>query len=353
MGLPNIFISFKTAGTTAIVRGQRGTVALILKDSVHLGATVLTDPTDIPTNFSTYNLEQINLAYKGGVQVPKKLIIYVQPVASTNYTEGEKYLEGTKFDYVAIPSITSADALLVATWIKNLRDNKDIKSKAVLPIVSGDHEGVINYATNSTIVGTETYTATDYCGRIAGVLAGTPLQMSATYAVLTEVTDCPHLTTDEFNAQIALGQLLLINDGSKVKIARGVNSLQTTTLTKGDSFKKIKVVDIMDQINSDIKTTANDTYIGKVPNTYDNKILLISAILGYFDGLVTDQLVEKNPIICIDVVAQTAYLKSNGVDVSVLTEQQIKEANTGDNVFIGGTIKIIDAMENIQLNISM
>jgi len=190
IGLPNIFISFKTAGITAITRGQRGIVALILKDALHNGVNVYTDPTDVPQDFSAYNLNQINLAWMGGVQTPLSVIVYVQPTSSTDYIEAETYLEATKWDYLAVPGITGADALLVSTWIKSLRDNKDIKVKAVLPITAGDHEGIINFATDSIIVGATTYTAKDYCSRIAGIIAGTPLQMSSTYAVLSEVTDC-------------------------------------------------------------------------------------------------------------------------------------------------------------------
>jgi hypothetical protein len=144
-----------------------------------------------------------------------------------------------------------------------------------------------------------------------------------------------------------------MNDGQKVKIARAVNSLQTTTTTKGDSFKKIKIVDITDQIHDDIKSTANDSYVGKVPNTYDNKCLLITAIRGYFDGLISAQLVEENYSLELDMIAQKEYLTSNGVDISQLSEQDIKEYNTDDNVFLGGAIKVIDAMEDISLNIAM
>lgn len=353
IGLPNIFINFKTAGTTAITRGQRGVVALVLKDSVHKGANIYSAPSEIPQDFSAYNLNQINLAYRGGVKSPLKLIVFVQPEASTDYSEAETYLESSDWDYLAIPGITATDALTIATWVKALRDAKDIKVKAVLPNTAADHEGVINFATdNFTVSGTSTM-AKDYCSRIAGILAGTPLDMSATYAVLSEVSDCPHLTVEQYNTKIASGQLLLINDGAKVKIARAVNSLQTTTPTKSDSFKKIKVVDIIDQIHDDIKATANDSYVGKVPNNYDNKILLIAAIQGYLDSLVTSMLIDENPTVGIDVSAQKNYLEAMGVTVSSMADQDIKEYNTSDTVFLSSSIKVIDAMENIQLNVTI
>lgn len=50
--------------------------------------------------------------------------------------------------------------------------------------------------------------------------------------------------------------LSLCGDGEKVKVCRAVNSFVTTTGTKGESFKKIKVVDTMDMIKDDIRLTA-------------------------------------------------------------------------------------------------
>jgi hypothetical protein len=352
IGLPNIFIAFSTAGTTAIQRGERGIVALILKDAEHNGANVYTDPSQVPQDYSAYNLDQINKAWMGGVKPPIKVIVYVEATTATDYSAAESYLEGTKWDYLAVPGISSADATTMATWIKELRDSKNKKVKAVLPNTLGDHEGIINFATDNIVVGTTTYHTADYCARIAGILAGTPLQMSATYEVLSEVTDVPHLTTDQFNTQIGQGQLLLMNDGEKVKIARAVNSLQTTTATKNDSFKKIKIVDISDQIHDDITSTIADSYIGKVPNIYSNKVLLITAIKGYFNGLVTSQLIDSNPTLDIDMTAQKTYLQSQGIDLTTLNDQQIKEYNTGDNVFLAGTATPIDAMEDIALNIA-
>ncbi len=43
-------------------------------------------------------------------------------------------------------------------------------------------------------------------------------------------------------------------------------------------FQKIKIVDTLDIIHSDIRKVIIDDYIGKVTNSYDNKCLLIVAI---------------------------------------------------------------------------
>ena len=147
--------------------------------------------------------------------------------------------------------------------------------------------------------------------------------------------------------------------GEKVKIVRGVNSFVTTSESKGDSYKKIKLVEIMDLIRTDIRKTAEDNYIGKYSNSYDNKCLLTTAINGYFDTLVRDGILASGS--CeIDVPAQRAYLKTRGgtftvdgetIKVEDATELQIKMANTGSQVFLRCTISMLDALEDITISI--
>ncbi len=229
MGLPNINIIFKETGVSAIERGERGIVALILKDAAHNGLLHLNAVDEIPTDLSNYNQNQISLVFKGYEKPPLKVVAYILPGTATDYTEAQGALETIKWDYLAIPGITAADTANIVTWIKALRDNKSTKVKAVLPNAAADHEGVINFSTEDIMVGSTKYSAADYCSRIAGLLAGTPLNMSATYAPLTEVTDVPHLSKADFNSGIDAGKLMLMNDGEKIKIARAVNSLVTTT----------------------------------------------------------------------------------------------------------------------------
>ena len=60
---------------------------------------------------------------------------------------------------------------------------------------------------------------------------------------------------------------------------------------------------------------------------------------------------EGGSSVSIDLAAQEAYLKSTGVDTSKMTEQAIKEADTGSKVFLAASIKILDAIEDIDLTI--
>jgi len=356
MGLPDIEVKFKTLALSAIKRGSSGVISLIIKDTVPaINPIILTDVKDVVATLLTAdNQKQINLAFLGGVNIPTKVIIYVLPIVATDYLIAQTYLETIKWNYLAIPEILETETSAIATWIKGVRDNMDIDVKVVLPNMVGDHEGVIDFATDGVIVGAITYTAAEYCGRIAGILAGTPLTMSATYQVLSEVTDVPHHTKAEFDALIDAGKLVLMNDGEKVKIARAVNSLTTLTADKGADFQKIKIIDIMDLIHDDIKSTYNDDYVGKIPNDYDHKCILITAINAYLVGLENQTLLDKNKnSVGIDTVAQKLYLQGKKIDVTALTDLLIKQANTGALVMLAGATRPLDAMEDLALNLTL
>ena len=334
MGLPNILISFKTKASTAIKRGNRGTVAVLVIDEP-TGVTNLEDVTKVPATLTAENKAYVGRAFLGGQNAVKNVVLIV----SDTVANGLNVLETLKFDYVVGPhDISSLDATAVATFVKGLRDNKGIKVKAILPNTASDHEGIINFTSSDIVVGEETFTTAEYCSRIAGLLAGTPLQMSATYFTLPEVIDVPKFTKSELDAKVDAGQFVIFHDGEKVKVARAVNSLVTVGATKSEDYKSIKIVDIMDLIYSDVKRTCEDNYIGKFPNTYDNKVALIVAIQAYLEALRNEELLDESIATSVDIEAQRNYLKSIDVDVDIMNDQEVKEANTQTKVFIQSKI---------------
>lgn len=353
-GLPSINIRFKEEGITAIQRGNKGVVAMILRDTSETGTFTVTSPNEIPESLSDTNKEQILLAMIGYITPPRKIIVYVIGELD-EYTEAQNYLETVKFDYVVVPEIDALDTNDFASWVKAMRDTKKRRIKAVLPNTPADHEGVINFTTKDIVdLNGRTFTTAEYCSRIAGLIAGTPLTIASTFAPLPEVVDCEKATTDELDTAINNGELVLYNDGEKIKVARGVNSLVTMTQGKLESFKKIKIIDAMDLIHDDIKRTAEDNYLGKYSNSYDNKCLLIIAIKGYLQGLELDGVLESDTTeVAIDVNRQSAYLKSIGVETESMNELEIKKANTKDKVFLTASIQILDAIEEIELDISI
>lgn len=352
MGLPEILINFKTQGATAVERSARGIVALILKDDTGTFDTKIYKSVEEinAADWTDDNKDYIEKTFMG---TPSKVIVERIATADTDYSNGLARLKNKKWNYLAIPSIQDPQVSSIISWIKTERDTNRKTYKAVLPNAAADHEGIINFTTGDIKVNDKTYSASQYTGRIAGVLAGLPFTRSVTYYQLNEVESITESIDPD--ADIDSGKLILINDGTKIKIGRGVNSLTTTTTAKGEEFKKIKIVDAVDLVRDDIRDTFDGSYVGKITNSYDHKVLFLSAVNAYFEELerleVLDNAYDNKAK--IDVESQRTYLLSKGVDVDSLKHQEIKEYNTGSKVFASAKVKFLDAMEDLQMEIYM
>ena len=184
------------------------------------------------------------------------------------------------------------------------------------------------------------------------------MTISATYAPLAEVIDCDKHDLDENDEKVNKGQFFIWFDGEKFKMSRAMNSLVTTTQGKLEAYQTIKTVDIMDMMYDDIRQTCQDYYIGKYTNDYDNKCLLMSAIMGYFKELEQGRLLQKDySTIDINVEKVKNYQLEHGLytkeELADMTEQEIKQLDTKKQVFLTAKIKILDAMEDIDLPISI
>lgn len=379
LGMPDVIVSFEEAGIAAIERSKRGIAALILEEpkatiskllTDHIGTTseqikAISNPftvyttDDIPSELTEKNRDYIEKCLKGYVTTPYRVKVYLQESESeasgaNKWDASLKVLATDRFDYLAIPTIESDAVDTVSTWVKTNRENKHKKIKAVLPGCAADYEGIVNFSNKTIKTAAASYTPAEYCARVAGIICGTPMTISATYAPLPEVVDCDKYDLDENDEKVNKGEFFIWYDGTKYKMSRGVNSLVTTTQGKQEGYQTIKIVDVMDMIYDDIRTTAQDSYIGKYTNDYDNKCLLITAITGYLKQLEAERILQRDySKVEIDVEAVKNYQLSNGYytqeELAEMSDLEIKKLDTKKKVFLKGRIKILDAMEDIIL----
>lgn len=360
MGLPEISIYFKEKGIAAIGSAKRGIILLLLNDTSVQAVTKYTvfDNDDIPETLSEDNKKQIELALIGYQTTPYKIVVLAFPKTgkTADINAKLKAAEALKFTYLVYPDATTEENNTIATWIKAQRTQKDNKVKAVLYKTAADTEGVVNVTNEYFEVKNKKYTGQQYLSRIAGLICGTPATISCTFAPLPEVTGVEFVDRETLDRRIDAGEFVVFDDGEKIKVARGVNSFVTTVQDKGKSFKKIKLVELMDMVHDDIKKTAEDNYLGKYANSYDNRCLLITAINGYFLELEANSLAEKGKNNCsIDLEATKIYLLKNGrktkEELKQMKDIDIKYENIGDNVFLTAEMSLLDAIETIKLPI--
>ena len=96
-------------------------------------------------------------------------------------------------------------------------------------------------------------------------------------------------------------------------------------------------------------------YLGMYKNKYDNQALLISAILAYFATLERQDVLDPDyDNTCgVDTDAQKAAWEAAGTDTSEWTDAEARKKTFKSNVYLSGTVRILDAMEDLKFAINL
>ena len=354
LGLPTFSMIFSGKAASAIERSARAIVAIVLTDGTEGGKELniykKVDEVDFE-NWEEKNYNYLKLVFAGA---PSTVIAIRRAENTEDYSAVLRKLKDLKWNYLTIPGLDIADTTIISAWIKQYRDDEKKTFKAVLAHCAGDHEGIINFTTEniSTTITGKQHTAAEYCARIAGVLAGLSLARSSTYYVLNDISEAE--TPEDPDERIDAGELIIVFDGKKYKIGRGVNSLVTFTTEKTEDVRFIKIVEGMDLYTDDIRETYAENYVGKVLNDYDGKQMFVAAVGAYQKGLLGNVLDKSfDNVAAINIDAQRAYLESKKIDTSEMDDIAVAKANTGTKVFITSNVKFVNTMEDLKMDVNM
>lgn len=359
MGLPTLTFTLKKAAGSVAARATQGIVALIVRDTAEgaKGVHKIYQESDIPSALGADNVAYIKRAMTGYINRPSAVYISVIDADGT-MQDGFDALNALNYDYICGPAdISSAEATALAALVKERRDLRYV-GKAVLPNTAADSEGVINFVSGGIVAGGTTYTAAQYCSRIAGMLAGTPADCSATYASLSEVSAVT--ATENPDAAVDAGKLFLIDDGRVRKLSRAVTSRTTFTANEPTELKKIKMTAAIDLIRYYAVSSVEDEYLGKCANSYDNKCLLLTALRSYLTSLEGDGVIrEGSSGVELDAEATRAWLTENTTDadelerIRALDDEAIVKEDTGSFVFLKLYGRVLDAMEDFAITLEV
>ena len=114
LGLPRINVTFEELGITAIKRGEKGVVALVLYDDKVTknlkDVYKMFDANDIPKGISEENKIQIQKAWMGYITTPKQVVLVFEQsgdskkIGDTTQSAFSN-LEHLKWDILAVPFV--------------------------------------------------------------------------------------------------------------------------------------------------------------------------------------------------------------------------------------------------------
>jgi len=238
----------------------------------------------------------------------------ISGVTANDYLDALNAFEGVVFNVLTLDGI-SDDALQasVKAWVERVRK----EGKKVLVVMGGsanddknlavgnarsrgfNHEAVINVIVGGVFNGVS-YSSAEIAPYVAGLIAGQRLNESITYHVTPFEDVTRKLTNSEVIAALQAGSLVLVNDGEKVIIEQGINTLSSLHDGQNNQWKKIRAIRVMDAINDDLLKAARDGYIGKITNNDDGKAALISACKQYMETLAADDVIMADFVVKLD-----------------------------------------------------
>ncbi|MCI9140264.1 MAG: phage tail protein [Lachnospiraceae bacterium] len=174
----------------------------------------------------------------------------------------------------------------VVSAIKRMRDGGKKVQAVLYDYPQADYEGIISvdqgYRTKWETISPMTFVAT-----IAGMTAGAAMNESNTYKVIHGAIDIINAkTNEELEEGIQKGMLLISeSESGNIVIEKDINTFVNSTLEKGYSFSKNRVIRCLDEINNTIKSTWENHYLGKVDNNDHGRNIFKGDVIRYLKDL--------------------------------------------------------------------
>lgn len=360
VGLPNIDIVFKQKAVTAVLRSERGILAILVADEKQTeGVKRFTYKRGADVSDKDYSAENYT-AIKRAFDVAVNKVHVFRYASTVELKDVFKEVEKVRINYIC--TNVKANQQELANYARQYNnDNQGHKIVCVVAnIETADSKYIINLkGTGGTLKDDKAVTAEDYVIRIASTLCNLPMNRSLTYYVFSDLKTWDDSYIDSENpigAWITKGYLTLINDDDEVKCGRAVNSLVTFTSTDTEDMSHIIIVESMNLILEDIYTTFKDYYVGKYKNTLSNQRLFISSVNSYFRTLQGEEILDDayDNHAGIDIETQrNAWTGIGKTEAEDWTDLKVQQMSFRTNVYLAGDVKITNCMEDLHFEIAL
>lgn len=343
---PTIEVLFKTLARTAIQKGDRGILYIILKDTTNVNKYVtIKSPSEIlESEWDLKNAQLLQTAFE--VFTPFRVVVRVQGQAEEiNAVLAE--LETRKVTHLAVPGADSAEDLKIVTWIKSR-----IKLQGVVYVsahaTNSDSCAVVELQNKAVTHKLYTLSAQELTVMLAGAMAGCPLNRSLDNVVI------PNLTLVD-DVEPTKGKFALYNDDEQVRVRLAVNSKTTYDSEWKPDTRFIKIFEGMNIVKYDIQDTFKNYWLGLYPNTYENKMAFCNLVSKVYFAELTPNVLSPdfNNRIFIDEEANKRFIITDGLDPDTMSEMAIKRYPTSSQVFLQGEVRFTNTMVDLLLEITM
>lgn len=337
---PGAYIGFESISSSLSTISSRGITVLPLELNILEPHTLykVSVYTDFDTELGVSLTDPEVLCIKEALKNAETVIIYrlnEEDEAEASYEDYVTFFNSIKteeFNTVAITSEDNDVKLLAMTFAETMRDTEQKKIQCVVSNMdSANYEGIVN-VTNGVVLSDDTEIPANLVTcYVAGALAGAEMYESLTHSTYTDaVSVSPKYTNEEIATRLSNGEFLFSTKRSKVVVEQDINSFTDYSPTKDKSFSKNRVIRILDNIATDIKTIFEDYYLGKVSNNATGRSLFASECITYLRKL--------EQLSCIE-------------NFSAMDDIKVLDTDDSDTIYISLNVKPIDSVEKLFMTV--
>lgn len=236
-------------------------------------------------------------------------------------------IEGFAFNTIGCVSTDETIKSLYVNFTKRMREEIGAKFQCVVYNFAADYEGVINV--KNSVVGNNEAALVYW---VTGITAGCPVNKSN----LNKKYDGEYevdvkFTQSELVAALEAGEFVLHAVNADIRVLDDINSLVTTSDTKGDVFKDNQTIRTIDQIANDIAVLFNTKYLGVVPNDQAGRISLWADIVKHHQQLQDIRAIEN-------------FLDE---DITVM------QGDTKKSVVVIDAVQVVNAMAKLYMTVTV
>ncbi|EDT74719.1 phage tail sheath C-terminal domain-containing protein [Clostridium butyricum] len=363
MKSPVTEINFEQKATTLPERSERGYAILIMRDdtSALFNYKMYKDITEVEEDTDMYskeNLQYIKDAFEFGTY--RVVVVKIGEDKDANPISGAfKIVQNNIYTgWITICDGIAEDYSTLTSWTKSKEKEKKTYKAVVYKVNTTDSMHVVNFI-NEHITFSDgdrgEQTGEKYLPSLAGIFASCNVLKGCVNYKCTNLASVEEV--EDNDTEIEKGNFVLYNDKDYVRIVTDVNSLQSingSTLT--EDMKSIEVVEALDLIRDDITEVFKETYQSNFKNGYDDQILFISAINGYFDELAESKVLDKDYENKSDVNVEKQkkiWISSGKSEAANWDDSTVKRKTYKRNVYLSGDIKVLQSMVNLYFDISL
>ena len=251
-------------------------------------------------------------------------------VTNTKHSNFLAALESYTFNALGLVTTESTLKSLYFNYTKRMRDELGIKFQTVIyDYATADYEGVVSVKNSVSDAGVNTASLVYW---VTGIIAGCAVNKSNLSKKYDgEFTVSAEYTQAQLEGFVTGGQFALHKTGDELRVLADINTLTTTSDTKGDDFKQNQTIRVCDQIAMDIAAIFNTRYLGVVQNDKAGRASLWNDIVKHHMKLNDIRAIED--------------FDSTGVTV--------EQGETKDSVVVYDAITPVNAMSKLYMTVTV